>query len=140
MLIALAIRTGTNLKIIGMPALFAMIVFFMVWVIGNLVEVNSSEFHWMLWGRNIQQVGVFFTPLCTLYFSISYTANRRLGKVAYIISAIQVVSVFLIFTDQYHHIMRLSVLLQTDTVFGRAIAVRSTKIGSALVAFNFCIH
>jgi diguanylate cyclase (GGDEF)-like protein len=35
--------------------------------------------------------------------------------------------------------MRASVALQTDAVFGRAVAVRSTKIGSALVAFNFCI-
>jgi diguanylate cyclase (GGDEF)-like protein len=139
MLIALALRTGTNLKVIGMPALFAMIVFFLVWVVGNLVEVNSSEYHWMLWGRNIQQIGVFFTPLCTLYFSIGYTGNRRLGKFAYVISVIQVISVILIFTDQYHHIMRASVVMQTDAVFGRAIAVRSTKIGSALVAFNFCI-
>lgn len=138
LLIALAIRTGRNMKIIGMPTLFSMIVFFGVWVVGNLIEINSTDFQWMLWGRNITQIGVFFAPLCTLYFSMDYTANRSLRKFAYIISVVQVVSVLLIFTDQYHHIMRASVVVQTD-VLGRAIAVRSTKIGCALVAFNFCL-
>ncbi|WMJ76906.1 MULTISPECIES: GGDEF domain-containing protein [unclassified Sedimentibacter] len=139
LLMALAIHTGAKFNIMGMPALFAMVVFFMVWVIGNLIEVNASTFEWMLWGRNIQQIGVFFTPLCTFYFSIEYTANRKLRVLAYIISVVQVVSVLLIFTDQYHHIMRISVELQTDTVFGHAIVVQSTTIGSILVAFNFCI-
>ena len=139
LLIALAIRTGANLKGVGMPAFLAIIVFFMVWVVGNLIEVNSNDFQWMLWGRNIQQIGVFFTPLCTLYFSIDYTANGKLRKYAYIIGAIQVISVLLIFTDQFHHIMRESVAMQSDVMSGHVITVRSTKIGSALVAFNFCI-
>ncbi len=139
LLMALAIHTGAKFNIMGMPALFAMVVFFMVWVVGNLIEVNASTFEWMLWGRNIQQIGVFFTPLCTFYFSIEYTANRKLRVPAYIISFVQVVSVLLIFTDQYHHIMRISVELQTDAVFGHAIVVQSTAIGSILVAFNFCI-
>ncbi|MEL7569928.1 MAG: diguanylate cyclase [Eubacteriaceae bacterium] len=139
LLIALAIRTWANLNIIGMPALFALIIFFMVWVVGNIIEANSTTFYWMLWGRNIEQIGVFFAPLCTLYFSIEYTANKKLRVFAYIISIIQAVSVFLIFTDQYYHIMRTSVHLQTNAVFGHAIVVQSTTIGSILVAFNFCI-
>lgn len=139
MLIALAIRTWANLNVIGMPALFALIIFFMVWVVGNIIEANSTTFYWMLWGRNIEQIGVFFAPLCTLYFSIEYTANKKLRVFAYIISIIQAVSVFLIFTDQYYHIMRTSVHVQTNAVFGHAIVVHSTIIGSILVAFNFCI-
>lgn len=139
LLISMAIRTGAKFNIIGMPALFAMIIFFMVWVIGDLIEVNASTFEWMLWGRNIQQIGVFFTPLCTFYFSIHYTANRNLRILAYIISAVQTVSVLLIFTDQYHHIMRISVEMQKDAVFGQALIVHSTAIGTILVAFNFCI-
>ena len=76
LLIALGVRTGRNMKIIGMPALFSMIVFFGVWVAGNLIEINSTNFQWMLWGRNITQIGVFFAPLCTLYFSMDYTAKK----------------------------------------------------------------
>lgn len=139
LLIALAMYTGKNLKSIGIPGLFAMIVFFLVWILGDLIELNSSEFRWMLLGRNIEQIGVFFTPLCTLYFSIGYTANKKLLKFAYIISVIQIISVLLIFTDQYHHIMREAVFVQTNDLFGQSIAVISTKIGSVLVAFNFCI-
>jgi diguanylate cyclase (GGDEF)-like protein len=139
LLIALAIRTGKSIRTTGMPSLFAIIIAFSIWVVGNLIELNTSDIHWMLWGRNIQQIGVFFTPLFTLYFSIEYTANDRLRRYAFFISIIQVISVLLIFTDQFHHIMRESVSLQPDAVLGQAFVVRSTKIGSALVAFNFCI-
>ena len=139
LLCALAVRTGRNLKTPGTPALFAMILFFAVWVVGNLIDANGDNFQWMLLGRNITQIGVFFTPLCTLYFSADYTANRKLRQIAYIATAVQLMSVLLIFTDQYHHIMRESVSIQVDPIFGSAIAVRSTKIGSVLVAFNFCL-
>ena len=137
--IALVVRTGKSLATTGMPALFAIVVFFAVWVGGNLMELNASDFHWKLWGRNIQQIGVFFTPLFTLFFSIDYTANSRLRKYAYCISVVQVMSVLLIFTDQYHHIMRESVMLQPNAVLEQALVVHSSRIGSALVAFNFCI-
>ncbi len=139
LLCALIIRTGRNLKTPGTPALFAMIVFFAVWVIGNLIDANAGNLKWMLWGRNITQIGVFFTPLCTLYFSADYTANRKLRVFAYIATAVQLASVLLVFTDQYHHIMRESVTVQVDPVFGSAIAVRSTKIATVLIAFNFCL-
>lgn len=69
----------------------------MVWVIGDLIEVNTSTFPLMLLGRNIQQIGVFFTPLCTLYFSIDYTANKKLRKLAYALNVVQIISVFLLF-------------------------------------------
>ncbi len=139
MLVALCTRTAANIRVVAMPALLAMILFFMVWVVGNLVEINAAGFTGMLWGRNLQQIGVFFTPLSTLYFSMDYTANRKLRKFAYAITVIQVVSVLLIFTDQHLHLMRESVALQADPVLGRALVVRSTRLGSALVAFNFCI-
>jgi diguanylate cyclase (GGDEF) domain len=139
MLIALTIRVGANVKITGMPALLAMIIFFLVWVVGDLIETNSSTFAWILLGRNIEQIGVFFTPLCALYFSIDYSANRKIRVFAYLMSAVQTVSVFLIFTDQYHHIMRKSVDLQRNSTFGTALIVHSTSIGSLLVAFNFCL-
>jgi diguanylate cyclase (GGDEF) domain len=139
LLTVMAINTGLKLKVVGMPALFAMILFFMVWVIGNIAEVNSSDFQWMLWSRNIQQIGVFFAPLSCLYFSISYTANKKIAVIVYPITAVQITSVFLIFTDGYFHLMRKSVELQTDTVFGKSIVVDPTGLGSLLVAFNFCI-
>ena len=139
MLFVLALRTGTKFNAIGAPSLFAMVTFFLVWVIGNLIEVNTSTFQLMLFGRNIQQIGVFFTTLCTLYFSIDYTANDKLRKPANVIALIQAISVVLIFTDQYHHLMRKSVELQTDAVFGNALVVSSTSLGTFLVAFNFCL-
>lgn len=139
MLFVLAMRTGAKFSAAGAPALFAMIVFFMVWVIGDLMEVNTSTFQLMLLGRNIQQIGVFFTTLCTLYFSIDYTANDKLRKFANVAALIQAASVVLIFTDQSHHFMRKHVELQTDAVFGHALVVNSTTLGTILVAFNFCL-
>ena len=133
-------RVAKSQKTIGMPALLAILVFYSVWVGGNLIELNTSAFQWKLWGRNIEQIGVFLTPLCTLYFSIDYTANKPMRKYAFFISLVQVASVLLIFTDQVHHIMRASVTLQPDAVLNQAIVVHSTQIGSALVAFNFCIQ
>ncbi len=139
LLIALAMRTGRKLNVTGMPALFAMIVFFLIWVVGNIIESNVTSFQWMLWGRNFQQIGVFITPLCTFYFSMSYTSSKKLKPFAYVITVIQIISVLLIFTDQFHHLMRVSVELQQDAVFGRALVVDSTTLGTVLVAFNFCI-
>ena len=137
--IALMMRTGRNLGTTGMPALFAIIVFFSVWVGGNLIELNVSGFQGKLWGRNIEQLGVFFTPLSTLFFSIDYTANHRLKRYAWLISLVQAASVLLLWTDQIHHIMRRSVTLQPDALLGQTLVVCSTQIGSLLVAFNFCI-
>ncbi len=115
-----------------------MIVFFLIWVIGNVIELNSSDFHWMLLGRNIEQIGVFFTPLCSLYFSIGYTSNKKLSVFAYLISILQLISVILIFTVSL--ITSCGSCCGTDKCFlGQSITVVSTKIGSALVAFNFCI-
>ena len=139
LLLALAVRTGKSIHTTGMATLFAIILFYSVWVLGNLIELNTSDFFWMLWGRNIQQIGVFFVPLFTLYFSINYTANDGLRRFAFFISIIEAISVLLIFTDQYHHIMRESVTVQPDAALGQALVVQSTRIGSALVAFNFCI-
>jgi diguanylate cyclase (GGDEF)-like protein len=139
MLFAMAMRTAAKMNAVGSSSLFAMIVFFMVWVFGDLIEVNTFTFQLMLLGRNIQQIGVFFTTLCTLYFSIDYTANEKLRKSADVIACIQAISVVLIFTDQYHHLMRKNVELQTDAVFGNALVVSSTSLGTFLVAFNFCL-
>lgn len=139
LLAALALRTGASLKLTGIPALFAIIMFYWVWVIGDLIEVNSPDFQWMLAGRNIQQLGVFFTPLCTLYFSIAYTSNARLKPFACFFTVVEILSVLLIFTDPLHHLMRASVAVASDAVFGRSVTVESTKLGSALVALNFCI-
>lgn len=139
LLIALTVRTGRHMKVVGMPALFLLIVAYLVWVVGDLIEANSSAYQWILWGRNIQQIGVFLAPLFSLYFSVDYTANNALKKLAHVFTAVQVVSVLLIFTDQAHHIMRQSVSLVPDAVFGRALVVQSTQIGSALIAVNFCL-
>lgn len=139
MLAALAVRTGSKRNIAGMPALFATLIFFMVWVTGDLIELNSVTYQGMLWGRNIQQIGVFFTPLSIFFFSIDYTENRKARGIAYLISAVQVFSVIMIFTDPYHHLMRKSVEVQESAAFGHALVVHSTAIGSVLVAFNFCI-
>ncbi len=137
--IALAMRTGANLRAKAMPSLFATIVFFAVWVGGNLLELNATDFHVKLWGRNIEQIGVFFTPLSTLYFSIAYTSSQKLKRFALAISIVQALSVLLLLTDQWHHLMRESVALEPDALLGNAIVVRSTRLGSALVAFNFCL-
>ncbi len=139
LLIALTVRTGRHMKVVGMPALFLLIVAYLVWVVGDLIEANSVDYQWMLWGRNIQQIGVFLAPLFSLYFSVDYTANSGLKKLAHVFTAVQIVAVLLIFTDQSHHIMRQSVSLVPDAVFGRALVVQSTQIGSALIAVNFCL-
>lgn len=139
MLIVLAIRAGAKLKVPGVPALLAMMFFFIIWIVGDLIEANSPNFIWMLWGRNIQQIGVFFTPLCSLYFSIEYTLSKRMRIFTYVMTVVQSVSLFLIFTDQATHIMRSSIEIQKDATFGQTLAVHSTALGSILVSFNFCL-
>lgn len=137
--IALAMRTGANLHAKAMPSLFSIIIFFSVWVAGNLLELNATDFQVKLLGRNIEQIGVFFTPLSTLYFSIDYTSNQKLRRFALAISIVEAASVVLLLTDQWHHLMRQSISLVPNALLGNAIVVRSTSLGSTLVAFNFCL-
>lgn len=136
---ALGARVKSQFREIGIPALFLMIVFFMVWVAGELIELNAPTFELMLGGRNFQQIGVFLTPLCVLYFSVEYTQAKALRPLVALVAALQVMAVALIFTDGSHHLMRASVTLSNSGFFAPSLEVTSTTLGSLMVAFNFSL-
>ena len=83
MLFVLATSAGSKFSAVGAPSLFAMIVFYTVWVIGDLIEVNTSTFQLMLCvgiaGCNVQDS--FLTELLhkadlALYQSKQQGKNR----------------------------------------------------------------
>lgn len=137
MFLAIFILSRVNLP--GAKALFVMILSIIVWTIGSSLETLSSTLPSLLFWRNFQQIGVFMTPLSTLYFSVEYTMNRHMRKFAHFAAVVGATSLLLIFTDSIHHIMRKSVQVQQSDMFGNVLVVHSTPIGSLLVAFNFSL-
>lgn len=112
--------------------------FMLIWASGTFCELlAASDVQKLIW-RNITQIGVFYTPAACLLFSVSYSGmfarfKKRLSIVLY---TVQTVSIALIFTDSWLHLMREHVdFVQSGA--SRVIAVESTTLARLLISLNF---
>ncbi len=124
-------------SVAGAYQLAALMLAAIIWSMGSYFELYSSTFQYKLFWRNIQQIGVFAVPIITMHFAMVYTMNDKMKKYVYLVTLVPLVSVLLIFTDEYHHIMRTYCTVENSLLFGPTLVVHSTTIGSLLVAFNF---
>ncbi len=123
----------------GSIAFFLLMIFALVWSFASFMElVVLKESSILLW-RNIQQIGVFGTPLISLVFAIQYSANFKLKKYINLVIIVQIISVLLIFTDSLHHLMRNSITFVESEVFGKTLVIQSTALGTVLVSINFML-
>lgn len=139
MLFYIALYSFMRKKTQGAFELFVLATATFIWTMGSLFEIISSTFEWKLFWRNIQQIGGFAVPILTVYFSIAYTMNVKLKKYINIVAIVPFVSVILIFTNEYHHIMRTGYTMLLNKTFGEILVVHSTVVGSTLVAFNLIL-
>jgi diguanylate cyclase (GGDEF)-like protein len=135
----IAIFTLFRTRIPGASELFLMVVATIVWTFGSLMELLVTAYDDLVFWRNIQQIGVFLTPLSTLLFSVAYTMNRPMRYFSYFAAVVEALAVILIFTDSSHHLMRVSVEFVHTAAYGNEIVVHSTPLGTLFVGFNFLL-
>nr|WP_312577958.1 diguanylate cyclase [Sedimentibacter sp.] len=126
-------------NVAGAYQLAALMFAAVIWSMGSYFELYSSTFQYKLFWRNIQQIGVFSVPIITIHFAMVYTMNDKMKKYVYLVTLVPLASVLLIFTDEYHHIMRTYCTMENSLLFGPTLVVHSTTVGSLLVAFNFSL-
>lgn len=114
-------------------------IFAVIWTIGSFFEMNSQGLEQKLLWRNIQQIGVFGLPVCTLGFAFAYTGSKRFPLFIQAIYGIAAFIVLLVWTDSIHHILRAAYFLKDSAVFGQTLIVKSTFIGTMVVAYNFSL-
>ena len=120
------------------PQLAVTALFLCIWAIGSFGElVSIVEAHMLFW-RNFSQIGVFYGPVASLLFAMAYSGTpvktrRLLGLFAY---SFQSIGVALVFTDQWLHLMRISVSY-VDIGSFRVTAVQSTMLAQLLISVNF---
>lgn len=126
-----------NREIPGSKAYVLQIVCVTIWSLGSLFEMLSQTEQSMLFWRNFEQVGVFLIPVACLYFAIDYAGYDRFKKYIPLLSIIPVISILLIFTDSYTHLMRSGYTVSYNPLFGNALSVKQTLLGMILVSYNY---
>ncbi len=114
--------------------------FLCVWSIGSFMENVFMDFSSLLFWRNITQIGIFLTPIAYLYFTVTYTdtMNIKAKRNMYFILIFQLIAIILIFTDQYTHIMRKTVVVEMIGNLA-VLKVSSTVFGTFAVGLNYII-
>jgi diguanylate cyclase (GGDEF)-like protein len=109
-----------------------------VTVFTTVLELMTSSFMIKLWWRNVQQIPLFLTGLFIYALAKDYVGRipNGLPRRQLFLLLIPIVGyILLIFTDQYHHLMRSSVGLETmGTLSG--ITVKPTLLSMTLIVCN----
>ncbi len=113
--------------------------FAILWTCGSFFELQGVGLEQKLFWRDMQQLGVFGLPLYAVRFAAAYTMSRRLKWFLRATTVYSVLTVLLIWTNPYHHIMRSSYVLVESAVFGQNLLVKQTLAGVILVAYNFSL-
>ena len=105
--------------------------------LASIFELTSEEFQTKLWWRNIQQIPLFITPILIYALVMDYIGKEKYLAKKYlsIISLPLIIYILLIFTDQYHHLMRMDISLESIAGLER-IAVQSTYLSMLFILYN----
>ncbi len=139
LLLYMAQHSFTHRKTPGAFAFFIVLTAALIWTLASFAELHAVTLQGKVLWRNIEQIGVFGTPISTVYFALDYTRNTKYKKYIYAAAMPSLLAVMLIFTNEWHHWMRLGVSLEPSSVFGESLVVHSTVFGSILVAYNFVL-
>ncbi len=121
---------------------FGILIFFtFVWSLGTFIELSVHSLDAKLFWRNVTQFGTFFLPVATIVFALAYigAARRVIRLVGSILYIWQIIPVFLIWTDGFHHLMRVSVTLGSGISGLSTIVVTQTVLGMVCVSVNYAL-
>ncbi|WP_245711565.1 histidine kinase N-terminal 7TM domain-containing diguanylate cyclase [Gracilibacillus ureilyticus] len=107
-----------------------------LFIIFTALELLFEHYQLMLWLRNLQQVSLYLCPVILFgYARELYKQNHKITmKYVYILAIPSVLSVLLIFTNQWHGWMRESVGIQEIWNLTE-IAVMPTRLGMVLSVY-----
>lgn len=90
-----------------------------VWTIGFLFEANSSTLEQQLFFNNIGYIGSMSVPVAWLIFALHYTSGSQLltGWKVLLLCIIPLVTIILVWTNNWHHLMWFNVHLATSGSF-----------------------
>ncbi|WP_228275779.1 histidine kinase N-terminal 7TM domain-containing diguanylate cyclase [Gracilibacillus oryzae] len=110
-----------------------------IFVLLTALELLIDDYHTMLWLRNLQQVTIFLSPVTLFgYAQELYKQNNpKTLKYLCLLAVPSIISLLLIFTNQWHGWMRSSIQL-VETWNLTEISVTPTGLGMLLYAYpNF---
>ena len=113
-------------------------IFMLIWSIGSFLEMTAYGIDQKIFWRNIEQIGVFGTPAATLIFSITYTVFLKINikKISTLIYSFQAIAVLLIFTDKWHHLIRVNTFIVEGNQFD-TLVVQTSTLARILISMNF---
>lgn len=122
----------------GALQLIIVSVFMLIWAVGSFTEMMvSSDEAKILW-RDITQIGVFYTPPACLLFAMAYTGffspYRR--SLSYALFSVQTMSILLILTDRWHHLMRTGIEVVRHHLYA-TVVVHTTVLSKIMISLNF---
>lgn|GEM_PF-1265556 len=122
----------------GASQLVAACAFMFIWALCSFVEMLVTGIDQKIMWRNITQIGVFYTPPACLMFSAVYSGFSKMTKKRLIslIYGIQTLGILLVFTDQWHHMIRKSIGIVHHQNYD-AVIVNTTFLGKILISLNF---
>lgn len=136
-MVSIAVYAIINRKVSGAFPLFIQMTVAVIWMISSLMEISVTTIEAKVYWRNFQQIGTFIMPISNIFFAVDYTKNIKFKKYANYLSIIPITALILIFTDEYHHIMRLGYVLKVNNWGNISLVVNSTFIGTIFVEFNY---
>lgn len=132
---AVLVYSRSNRTTRGSGALSFVMATTLAWTIGALGEALGTRLDWKVVWRNVTQIGINFFPVALLNFSLLYTSvgEARRRRIASAVSLVAVVTILLILTDEWHHLMRSEVALVRS---GDAVTLRvvPTLFSTILIA------
>lgn len=139
LIVYIAQYSFSHRKTPGAFAFFILVIATLIWSAGSLLELYSTSLPDKVFWRNVQQLGVFSLPISSVYFAVIYTRKTQYLRYVYWATIPSVVSVVLIFTNEFHHLMRTGYALKASTVYGNTLVITPTILNSALVSYNFVL-
>jgi hypothetical protein len=82
-----------------------------IWTASSYLEMQSTGLDAKLIWRNFQQIGVFIIPITIVFFVVDYSKRIKVKKHLCFLSTVPLISLMLIFTDRFHHLIRFEYLI-----------------------------
>lgn len=134
--IALIVYAVRQRKAAGALPFAALMVCALIWSLGYFLEIFSSNFKTKVFWLNVQQIGIYGSSIAWLALALQYCGKVRWLHWRFMlpVSIIPFLAVLLIWTNDWHHLMRHDVYLK---VSGQLSVV---KTAPSLLTYSFIFY
>lgn len=132
--IALILLVTPYRRVPGTSIYIAMLALSAVLSFASLMQYVMPELQTKVLWRNISQISVFIYPVLSLFLALAHSGHERLVRIRPIIyaSLVPIAAILLIFTNDYHHLMRASVRIGADGM----LDIERTALSSMFISYS----